>query len=114
MPWIGNQDFTRWIDERSDARVEIAELKAKLAAEESRRERAEVELSRLNDDFRGLVALTAGRIPPKLAPEFDKDLFRDDESRPVTYLSPDPDGVGVDVEEVLRGLEATALEDPSG
>ena len=32
-PWIGNRDFTRWVEEKSDARVTIARLEAQLNAE---------------------------------------------------------------------------------
>jgi hypothetical protein len=69
-------------------KVEIAELKGKLEAEVNRRERAELELNRLQDDFKGLVALTAGRIPPKMAPEFTKDLWAEDQRLPETFLTP--------------------------
>lgn len=70
-------------------RVENATLRAQLDAEVNRRERAELELIRLQDDFKGLVALTAGRIPPKMAPEFTKDLWKEDERLPETFLTPD-------------------------
>lgn len=70
-------------------RVENATLKAQLDAEVNRRERAELELIRLQDDFKGLVSLTAGRIPPKMAPEFTKDLWKEDERLPETFLTPD-------------------------
>lgn len=111
MPWIGNSDFSRWVEEKADSRVRIAELESKLAAETDRRERAELELARLNDDFRGLIALTAGRIPPKLAPEFDKDPFAEIEDQAVTFLSPDPDEVGIAGEEILRALDDSRLKD---
>lgn len=111
MPWIGNRDFSRWQDEKVTHRIRIAELEAQLAAETSRRERVELELARLNDDFRGLIALTAGRVPPKLAPEFDKDIFAEDETKPVTFLSPDPDEVGISGEEVLRTMNDARLKD---
>lgn len=98
MPWIGNRDFSRWVEERTDAKVEIAKLEAKLSAEENRRERAELELERLRQDFNELTRLTAGRIPPKLAPEFDKDIFREDKNLPEIFLTPDPDEVGLSVD----------------
>jgi hypothetical protein len=72
--------------------IEVAELKAKLSAEENRRERAELELSRLQDDFKGLVHITAGRVPPRLAPDFGgEDPYREDTSLPETFLTPDPE-----------------------
>ncbi len=111
MPWIGNRDFTRWVEEKSDNKILIAKLEAQLAAEVDRRERAELELARLNDDYRGLIALTAGRIPPKLAPEFDKDIFAEDTTQPETFLSPDPDGIGINGEEILRSIEDARLKD---
>lgn len=115
MPWVGSVDFTRWQEEKSDHRVRIAQLEAQLASETDRRERAELELARLRDDFKGLVAITAGRVPPKAAPEFDKDLYAEIESQAVTFLSPDPDELGVNGEEILRTLaEASLKDDPSG
>ena len=105
MPWIGNIDFTRWQDEKTTHRIRIAELEAQLAAEMDRRERAELDLARLNADFKSLVALTAGRIPPKAAPEFDKDLWAEDKNLPTVFLSPDPDELGISGEEILRGIE---------
>ena len=111
MPWVGNADFTRWQDEKTTHRIRIAELEAQLAAETDRRERAELDLARLSADFKSLVALTAGRIPPKAAPEFDKDPFAEIESQAVTFLSPDPDELGVNGEEVLRTLAEASLKD---
>jgi|SRR5882724_10221487 len=70
-------------------KVEIATLRGQLEAEVNRRERAELELNRLQDDFKGLVALTAGRIPPKMAPEFNKDPWKEDERLPEIFLTPD-------------------------
>lgn len=91
--------------------VELVKLRALLDAETSRRERVELDYSRLNDDFRGLIALTAGRVPPKLAPQFDKDIFAEDETQPVTFLSPDPDEQLVSGEEILRALDDARSED---
>lgn len=115
MPWVGNRDFTRWQDEKTTDRIRIVELEAKLDAEVNRRERAELDLARLQDDFKSLVALTAGRVPPRAAPEFDKDPYAEIESQAVTFLSPDPDELGIRGEEILRDLaEASLKDDPSG
>lgn len=91
MPWIGNAKLMEQV-------AELAKLKAQLAAEENRRERAELELERLRQDFNELTRLTAGRVPPKLAPEFDKDIFREDKTLPEIFLTPDPDEVGLTVD----------------
>lgn len=104
MPWIGRDDLDDIKLDLRNAELKVATLEAQLAAETSRRERVELEYARLNDDFRGLIALTAGRVPPKVAPEFDRDPFAEDESRPVTFLSPDPDDDVVDAEAILRSL----------
>ncbi len=114
MPWIGNRDFTRWVDEKSEAKITIAKLEAQLAAEVDRRERAELDLAKLQDDFKGLVAVTSGRIPPRLSPEFDRDIFAEDTSRPETFLTPDPDEVGINVEEILRDIDAPEETNLSG
>ena len=111
MTWVGNRDFTRWQDEKTTHRIRIAELEAQLAAETDRRERAELDLARLSADFKSLVAPTAGRIPPKAAPEFDKDIWAEDERQPVVYLSPDPDDIGISGEEILRDIENARMAD---
>ncbi len=83
-------------------KVELSRLTAQLEAEVNRRERAELDLNRLQDDFKGLVALTAGRIPPKMAPEFTKDLWKEDERLPETFLTPgDEEIYGQTAEEQL-------------
>ena len=91
--------------------VELMRLRTTLESETNRRERVELDYARLNDDFRGLIALTAGRVPPKAAPEFDKDIFAEDETQTVTFLSPDPDELGVRGEEILRTLNEARQED---
>ncbi len=105
MAWIGKEDLDELRDEHTAFQIQIAKLEAQLAAETNRRERVELEFARLNDDFRSLVALTAGRVPPKIAPQFDRDPFAEDETQSVTYLSPDPDDVGFDAAAMLRQLE---------
>ena len=109
--WLGRDDYKDMVDSLPAYAVELATLKAQLAAETTRRERAELDLARLNDDFRGLVALTAGRIPPKLAPQFEKDLWAEDTTQPVTFLSPDPDAEAVSGEEIIRALNESRSEE---
>lgn len=87
--------------ELSETKVSMVRLQAQLEAEIGRRERAELEFSRLQDDFKGLVALTAGRIPPKLTPQFDKDPWAEDNRLPETFLTPP--------EEEMYGSEAEAM-----
>lgn len=113
MPWVGREEYDELQLDIANFRVEIATLQAKLDAETSRRERLELEHARLNDDFRGLIALTAGRIPPKVSPEFDRDPYAEDTTQAVTFLSPDPDADVVDPEEILRALrDARSEESP--
>ena len=99
-------------------RIKIAQLESQLAAEVDRRERAELDLAKLRDDFNGLVHITSGRVPPRMAPEFDRDIFQEDTSRPETYLTPDPDEIGIDVEAILREIdkpeETESAERPEG
>lgn len=111
MPWITNEQAAKNQAILLELSIRFAKLEAQLEAEVNRRERAELELSRLNDDFRGLIALTAGRIPPKLAPEFDKDLFEEDTRQAVTFLSPDPDDFGISGEEILQAIDEGRLKD---
>lgn len=110
MPWIGKEDLKDLNESVRAMEVELATVKAQLDSEKSRRERVELEYSRLNDDFRGLIALTAGRVPPKIAPEFDKDLFAEDTRQPVVFLSPDPDEPGIDGEAILQAIEEARSE----
>src|SRR5690348_17480314 len=70
---------------------ELSALKGQLQSEIARRERAELDLDRQRDDFNALVRLTAGRVPPKQIPEFNKDIWKDDDSLPEVFLSPDED-----------------------
>jgi len=94
----------RWPGQ-ADLEIKVATLVAQLAAEVDRRDRAELELSRLREDFNELVKLTSGRIPPKLAPDFGgKDPFGEDESIPETFLTPDPDEL-----EMAAGEQAVEL-----
>lgn len=74
--------------ELTDERIATASLRAHLEAKTSLVERLELELARLQDDFKGLVAITTGRIPPRLKPEFEKDLFAEQTDQEVVYLSP--------------------------
>ena len=132
MPWIGNRDFTRWQSEEPALNETIKRLAAeneKLRRENValmhdidmlkvkwdydllRAEKLELDHARLQDDFKSLVALTAGRIPPKAAPEFDKDIWAEDERQPVVYLSPDPDDIGISGEEILRDIENARMAD---
>ena len=111
--WLGRVEYDTLRDALQAHEIELATVKAQLSAETTRREKAELDLERLNDDFRGLVALTAGRIPPKLAPDFEKDPWAEDERQPVTFLSPDPDADTVSGEEILRKLnEGRSEESP--
>ena len=111
MPWIGREDLDDLKADLKAAELTVVKLEAQLAAETSRRERVELEHARLNDDFRGLIALTAGRVPPKVAPEFDKDPFAEDTRQPVTFLSPDPDEEFPDAEAILRQLNEPPSEE---
>lgn len=93
----------KYLTEVGDLKVKIAQLEAQLAAEVNRRERAELDFQRLQDDFKGLVALTAGRVPPKMAPEFSKDPWKEDERLPETFLTPDDEEIyGAAAEEALK------------
>ena len=83
--------------------VKIAKLEAQLEAEVNRRERAELELTRLQDDFKGLVALTAGRVPPKISPEFTRDPWAEDGRLPETFLTPPEEEIfGDEPEETVK------------
>ncbi len=100
MRIITRSEETKLNSDFVELKVEVVSLKAQLEAEVNRRERAELELNRLQDDFKGLVALTAGRIPPKMAPEFTKDLWKEDERLPETFLTPsDAEMYGEEAEE---------------
>jgi hypothetical protein len=114
MPWVGNSDFSRWIDDKTAAQVEIASLKAKLEAETNRRERAELDLERLRQDFNELTRITAGRIPPKLAPEFTKDPWAEDKNQPEIFLTPDPEEIGISVDTAAELMAQTDGERTEG
>ncbi len=121
MPWIGREELDtlkRLSDRIMEDRVKIARLETQLAAEVDRRERVELDYAKLQDDFKGLVHVTSGRVPPRMSPEFDKDIFAEDTSRPETFLTPDPDEIGINVEELLRDLdqpeETESAERPEG
>ncbi len=105
MPWIIREELDRITNSILEYNVKIARLEAQLTAEVDRRERAELDLAKLQDDFKGLVHVTSGRGPPRMAPEFDRDIFAEDTSRPETYLTPHPDEVGINVEEILRDID---------
>lgn len=79
--WVSTKDYI-------SLKAEVASLKAQLEAEVNRRERAELDFQRQNEDFKSLVALTAGRVPPKMKPEFDKDPWEEDPRLPETFLTP--------------------------
>lgn len=116
MPWIGKDALialNRIADEHIELRIKAAKLETALAAEVDRRDRAELDLSRLQDDYKRVISETVGRIPPKLSPEFDKDIFAEDTSRPETFLTPHPDEIGIDAEAILRDINASD-EDLSG
>lgn len=66
-------------------------LETRLELEKSERERLQLEFDRLQEDFKSLVALTAGKVPPKLKPEFDRDPFQEDTRLPEVFLSPGED-----------------------
>jgi len=91
MPWIGRLEYL-------NLQVEAAQLRVQLSAEVNRRERAELELARLQDDFKGLVALTAGRVPPRMKPEFERDPFAEDPKQLETYLTPSEEETGMSIE----------------
>lgn len=96
MSWITSSELIK-------LHTEIASLKAQIEAEVNRRERAELELTRLQDDFKGLVALTAGRVPPKMAPEFTKDPWAEDARLPETFLTPPEEEIfGGEPEETVK------------
>ncbi len=82
-----------------------AEARIRHMDNEADMQRAEIE--RLRQDFNELSRLTAGRIPPKLAPEFNKDLWAEDKSLPEIFLTPDPDEVGLTVEEAAELMAQT-------
>jgi len=118
MPWIGREQHEQNIKILHELEIRFAKLEAQLVAEVDRRERAELDLAKLQDDFKGLVHVTSGRIPPRMAPEFDKDIFAEDTSRPETFLTPDPDEIGIDIEAILRDIdepeETDSGEGPEG
>ena len=98
----------RWPGQ-ADLEIKLAELRTQLSSEVDRRERVELELSRLRDDFTELVRITSGRIPPKLAPDFGgRDPFEDDPKIPEVYLTPDPEEIGF-----ASGEEAVTESIPS-
>lgn len=81
MPWVGSLKYVEMVSS-------IAALGAELKGEIARREKAELELERLQMDFRAL-AQKAG--PSRVKAEFDKDPFAEDERLPIVFLSPDPE-----------------------
>lgn len=85
-------------------KVRIAELEAQLAAEEGRRERAELELERVRQDFNTVVAMLGNRANAlQSQPLFDRDPFAEDSTQLDTFLTPAP-GDFVDPESVLEEL----------
>lgn len=84
--------------------VKIASLEAQLIVEQSRRERAELELDRTRQDFNELVRITAGRVPDRTRSlGLDKDPFAEVIGED-TYLTPDPDETVISLPELERRL----------
>lgn len=73
------------------------------------------DLERMREDFNELTRITAGRVPPKLSPEFTKDPFQEDRSLPEIYLTPDPDDIDLTVEQAQELMAQTdGAENPEG
>lgn len=84
-------------------RKQVMTADARVADLQSRADRAELELDRLRSDFQQLILLTAGRVPPKLSPEFDKDPFAEVD-RLVEYLTPDPEETVMVTDEIHEAV----------
>lgn len=91
-------------------RVELAAVKAQLAAEEGRRERAELELERVRQDFNTVVAMLGNRANAQTTRAFDKDPFAEDSSQTDTFLSPIP-GEFVDPDTFIEALRKDEAEE---
>lgn len=84
-------------------RIELAALKAQLAAEEGRRERAEEELRILRADFNTVVSLLGNRAQARQTTPLERDPFAEIETNVDVFLSPAP-GEFVDPESALEAL----------
>lgn len=106
MPWLGRVRYEELLEQR----VTIATLAAKLEAEQSRRNQAETDYARLQEDFKAL-AVKAGRSRSSVQPFFDKDPFAEDERMPTVFLTPDSHeelGINLQPEFTTQNGEAEA------
>lgn len=103
MPWVGRAKYDELI--RSAIRNETRAMNAENLVDLLR-----ADLERLRQDFNELTRITAGRVPPKLSPEFTKDPFQEDRSLPEIFLTPDPDELGVSGEAILNEIERARVE----
>lgn len=90
-------------------RKQVDAAETRVSDLQSRADRAELELDRLRSDYQQLILLTAGRVPPKLAPEFDRDPWREDPKQLVEYLTPDDDEAAM----VLPNIHEAVTQDGS-
>lgn len=94
-------------------RIELAALKAQLAAEENRRERAEHDLERMRQDFNTVVTLLGNRAQARQTSPLERDPFAEIESNLDVFLSPAP-GEFIDPEIALEALTDEAEEGQLG
>jgi hypothetical protein len=91
-------------------REEVQEFKIRLALEEDRRQRAELELDRLRSDFQELVRITSGRVPPRMGtPLLDKDPFAEIKGGD-EYLTPSEDEIVFTLPELEKKLQEPTSE----
>jgi hypothetical protein len=91
-------------------REEVQELKIRLALEEDRRQRAELELDRLRSDFQELVRITSGRVPPRMGtPLLDHDPFAEVKGGD-EYLTPSEDEIVLTLPELEKKLQEPTSE----
>ena len=97
MPWITKKTQHYYS-------VEIGRLETKLIMEEARRERAELELERMRQDFNTVVSMLGNRAQARQTSPLERDPFAEIETNLDVFLSPAPDEF-VDPEDFIAKLE---------
>jgi hypothetical protein len=104
MPWLGRLEYDKLMNE-------LAELRVKYSFEQTRSDKLELEKERYRQDFNELVLITAGRVPPRMSSMgLDRDPFAEREDLPETYLTPDPDESGINIEQALKAMSETPAD----
>jgi hypothetical protein len=99
-----------FIRQHERLREEVQELKIRLALEEDRRQRAELEFDRLRSDHQELVRITVGRVPPRMGtPLLDKDPFAEIQGGD-EYLTPSEDEMVLNLPELEKKLQEPTSE----